>query len=267
METTALDYNAQIQIDYIDQNQTFNIAGNLNNQYADVSTYNDFTTNTTLTDGKDNYVISGKIGASDLNNEYTVTKNGEATNFVINENLHSLIMTALRIDLANNSISGETPNYCEIFNINNKKLLFNTNNGAMIALDLSSYNKVILFKKKKDLSIFSEEEVDLLIDQEFLVNSKFDEEIKSRNKLTYSISKYSSEKESVKIDFAITNLCNFCCPYCFEKGNLNKKESCFSNLIKTSEYLYQYIDKVTLDYVKDLKIVYYGGEPTLEKNL
>ena len=107
METTDLDYNAQIQIDYIDQNQTFNIAGNLNNQYADVSTYNDFITNTTLTHGKNNYVINGKVDTSDLNNKYTVTKNGEATNFVINENLHSLIMTALRIDLANNSMSSE----------------------------------------------------------------------------------------------------------------------------------------------------------------
>ena len=107
METTATDYEAQIQIDYKDQNQTLNITGNLNNKYTDVATYNDFKTDTTLTDGKDNYVINGKVDTSDLNNEYTVTKNGEATNFVINENLHSLIITALRIDLANNSIFSE----------------------------------------------------------------------------------------------------------------------------------------------------------------
>lgn len=111
METTAPDYDAQIQIDYKDQNQTLNITGNLNNKYDDVATYNDFITDTTLTDGKDNYVINGKVDTSDLNNEYTVTKNGEATNFVINENLHDLIMEALRIDLANNSISDETAIY------------------------------------------------------------------------------------------------------------------------------------------------------------
>ena len=121
METIAANYNAQIQIDYKDQNQTLNITGNLNNQYNDVPTndeptndeptYNDFITNTTLTHGKDNYVINGKVDTSGLNNKYTVTKNGEATNFVINENLHSLIMTALRIDLANNLISGDAPIY------------------------------------------------------------------------------------------------------------------------------------------------------------
>ena len=37
------------------------MTGNLNNKYTDVSDYNSFTTNTTLTDGKDNYVISGKV--------------------------------------------------------------------------------------------------------------------------------------------------------------------------------------------------------------
>ena len=114
METTASDYDAQIQIDYKDQNQTFKITGNLNNKYNDEPTndeptYNDFITNTTLTDGKDSYVISGKVDTSGLDNGYTVTKNGEVTegNCVINENLHSLIMEALRIDLANNSMSSE----------------------------------------------------------------------------------------------------------------------------------------------------------------
>ena len=106
-ETTAPDYDAQIQIDYKDQNQTLNITGILNNKYNDVETYNDFITNTTLTHGKDSYVINGKVDTSGLNNEYTVTKNGEATNYVINENLHDLIMTALGIDLANNSMSSE----------------------------------------------------------------------------------------------------------------------------------------------------------------
>lgn len=94
----------------------------------------------------------------------------------------------------------ELTNYCEIFNINNKKFLFNTNNGSLIVLDLESYKKIILFKKNKDIAIFSEDEIAVLIDQEFLVESNFDEEIKNRNKLTYNISKYSSEKESVKID-------------------------------------------------------------------
>ncbi len=116
MKNTAANYNAQIQIDYKDQNQTLNITGNLNNKYNDVATndeptYNDFITNTTLTHGKDSYVINGKVDTSGLNNEYTVTKNGEETDFVIDANLHGLIMTALGIDLAKNSIFSEEPIY------------------------------------------------------------------------------------------------------------------------------------------------------------
>lgn len=127
METTAPDYDAQIQIDYKDQNQTLKMTGNLNNNYTDVSTYNSFTTNTTLTDGKDNYVINGKVDTSGLNNKYTVTKNGEETNFVIDATLHSLIMTALRIDLANNSISGETLIYSVAQDSENLKIKIESN--------------------------------------------------------------------------------------------------------------------------------------------
>ena len=110
MGTTATDYDAQIQIDYKYQNQTLKITGNLTNIYTDVDTFNEFTTNTTLTCGEDNYVINGQVNTSNLSNGYTVTKNGALTNYV-DENLHSLIMTALRIDLANNPISGEAPIY------------------------------------------------------------------------------------------------------------------------------------------------------------
>lgn len=137
MKTTAPDYDAQIQIDYKDQNQTLNITGNLNNKYNDVATdeptdeptYNDFITNTTLTHGKDNYVISGQVNTADLSKGYTVTKNGEADNdnFVINENLHSLIMTALRIDLANNSISGDAPIYSVAQDSENLKIKVENN--------------------------------------------------------------------------------------------------------------------------------------------
>ena len=127
METTAPDYTANIQIDYTDQNRTLNITGNLNNKYNDVKNYNDFITNTTLTHGKDSYVISGKVDTSDLNNKYTVTKNGEAANFVIDANLHSLIMTALRIDLANNSIFGEAPIYSVAQDSENLKIKIESN--------------------------------------------------------------------------------------------------------------------------------------------
>lgn len=108
METTAPDYNAEIQIYYKDVSNAFKITGTVNNKYTDVATYNDFTTNTNLTDGIDNYVISGKVDTNGTNNEYTINKNGESEEFVINESLSSLIMTALRIDIANIAISGDT---------------------------------------------------------------------------------------------------------------------------------------------------------------
>lgn len=64
MGTTATDYDAQIQIDYKYQNQTLKITGNLTNIYTDVETFNEFTTNTTLTCGEDSYVINGQVNIS-----------------------------------------------------------------------------------------------------------------------------------------------------------------------------------------------------------
>ena len=79
METTARNYTANIQIDYTDASTNFNLTGQLNNKYSDTSSYTSFTTNTTLTDGINDFTISGE------NNDFTITKNGESSDFIINK--------------------------------------------------------------------------------------------------------------------------------------------------------------------------------------
>lgn len=106
METTAPDYTANIQIDYTDALTNFNLIGQLNNKYSDTSSYTSFTTNTTLTDGINDFTISGE------NNNFTITKNGEISNFIINEEIdENIIFIALLIDAPNNLVNGDTINY------------------------------------------------------------------------------------------------------------------------------------------------------------
>lgn len=106
METTAPDYTANIQIEYTDTSTNFNLTGQLNNQYSDTSFYTSFTTNTTLTDGINNFTISG------ANNNFTITKNGESSDFIINEEIDdNIIFIALLIDAPNNLVNGHTINY------------------------------------------------------------------------------------------------------------------------------------------------------------
>lgn len=111
METTAPDYNAKILIKYNDAQKNLLIEGTLNNQYTDAVTYNSFNTNANLSDGTNNYSISGLVDTSGTNNDYTITKNGQPSDYIIDQQLDGLIMTALRIDLANIMISADAQTY------------------------------------------------------------------------------------------------------------------------------------------------------------
>ena len=155
--------------------------------------------------------------------------------------------------------------YCDIFDFNNKHYLFNTNNGALIELDDGALNKVKSCIQNGDSHLFSNDEINILTDQEFLVGDDFDIKQININKLNYNISKYSLDKDSLKIDFALTNLCNFNCPYCFECESLNKEKRNETALNETAEEIFEYIQKLASS-IKNLTIVYYGGEPTLEND-
>ena len=158
--------------------------------------------------------------------------------------------------------------YADLYSINNKNYLFNLNNGAVIELDTKEFsiiNGIMNFKYKID--VLNEKEKTLLEKFGFLVSEEFDKKQSLINHLTYSISKYNNHKNKLKIDFALTNKCNFCCPYCFEIANLNKSRIEIEKLLRnTSNYLYKYIKYNFDNEVKELEIVFYGGEPTLERN-
>lgn len=142
----------------------------------------------------------------------------------------------------------------------------NLNNSALLELDKNVQKKIEAFKKNGDVSIFSAEELEILTELEFLVPKDFDDKIKYINGITYNVSKYNNHKDSLKIDFALTNKCNFCCPYCFEKEELNKCDKDISkHLTQTAADLLKYISVSLSRGVKNLEVVFYGGEPTLEK--
>ena len=159
--------------------------------------------------------------------------------------------------------------YMELFYIDNNCYLFNLNNGALLELD---NNLVSIINKNKNVEKLSldgvcKDYISILQQQEFIVDDDYDKKQVLKNKITYSISKYNKEKDTLKIDFALTRKCNFNCPYCFEKENLsNTKENTTNLLKKTGESIYEYIDKLTNNgVIKLVNIVFYGGEPTIEK--
>lgn len=158
--------------------------------------------------------------------------------------------------------------YSELININKKHYLFNLNNGTLIKLNNKLYGILIkIFDNFEYVNLLDEKELSTLKKYQFIVNDDFDNNQNKINHITYSISKYNNYKEHLKIDFALTNRCNFCCPYCFESNSLNKCDNYNkSKLIQTGKNLQDYIEFHLKHGVKNVSIVFYGGEPSLEKD-
>lgn len=104
MQETAKNYSGEILIKYKDPVNEVQVEGTVENQYTDEK-LSVFTTNTSLTDYQTfPYIISGTIDADNTNSDYTITQNDQKKEFIVTPEITDLIITALRIDFATNSI-------------------------------------------------------------------------------------------------------------------------------------------------------------------
>jgi len=156
----------------------------------------------------------------------------------------------------------------ELFKIGDEYHLFNCLNSAIITMDKSTANKIKKSLKSNVLTMFSSEEVKLLENEGFLIEKMFDKNQPMAKRQNYLLSKHLLNKSRLKIEFALTNKCNFACPYCFEKSQINQKETANKALKKdTVDKLVRYIENSLNADVELLELVYFGGEPSLEKEI
>lgn len=113
MEDTAVaGYRGVIKIDYSDATNKYQLQGIVENKYADTS-LQVFTTNTELSDlinGGYNYTISGTIDtdttSGDTNKtDITISQGTDKPEYIFNEDMTSLILQALQIDIINNMLA------------------------------------------------------------------------------------------------------------------------------------------------------------------
>lgn len=111
-ETAIAGYNGAIKIDCSDATGDYKIQGTVKNKYGDDS-LQIFTTNTELSDlinGGYNYTISGTIdtdttsGATNKT-KITISQGTDKLEYIFNEDMTSLILQALRIDIINNMLT------------------------------------------------------------------------------------------------------------------------------------------------------------------
>ena len=112
-ETATAGYNGAIKFDYSDATDKYQLQGTVENKYADNTSLQVFTTNTELSDlinGGYNYTISGTIntdttpGATDKT-EITISHGTDKPKYIFNEDMTSLILQVLRIDIINNVLT------------------------------------------------------------------------------------------------------------------------------------------------------------------
>lgn len=142
------------------------------------------------------------------------------------------------------------------FNILKKGKLYNTLSNNLIIID----NVDILEKVKLNLlndkllgNEFTKEEIEILFEGEFIIDSKIDESILVRKKFKEAF----FNKKKVNLTYLPTLKCNLNCEYCFEKSLKIKDDLKKENL---NEFLKDYLEGV-----EELSISLFGGEPLLFK--
>lgn len=154
--------------------------------------------------------------------------------------------------------------YSSLVTIENKHYFLNTYNSALIELDDAVFERIKAAKTDGKIK-FSAEELDLLASEGFLVDENEELQRELLVKFKYHRSKYVNGSK-LKIDIGITDRCNFACPYCFENGHKNTGRFGVGKFTYTELYgeLRNYILTHINSDTKDVEIVWYGGEPSLE---
>lgn len=139
--------------------------------------------------------------------------------------------------------------FTTIKKIDNNYILFNSLYSSLIVLSKDEYNKLNYYL----CNLIENDLAKVLMEQKIIVENEENEDT-----ILYSeIERRRKTPDEITFTIAITMDCNFSCYYCYEdsknKGYMNEYTA-----IKTAEFI---LGNISED--KDLKIIWYGGEPLL----
>lgn len=132
-----------------------------------------------------------------------------------------------------------------IINLNDKRLLYNSNSNALFEVDTD------FMKRIKERNLSSEEEKLLIQKKVFVKNDDFE-----LNRMKFETHAARSNKDLLSITIIPTYACNFNCVYCYEEDRPNIN---WSKDLQDS--LFEYIKKQNCS---KNQIAWYGGEPLLQ---
>lgn len=133
--------------------------------------------------------------------------------------------------------------------------LYNTLHDSAALIEKNTYNDLLNFRFEEDGT------VDLLLNEKILIEESFNEAMYFR----YFINKLKYSPSYINFTLLLTSNCNYSCEYCFEGFEKNHKH--MTERI-ASEFI-TYIKRVLTNHssVRKILIVFYGGEPLLNKKI
>ena len=152
----------------------------------------------------------------------------------------------------------------------NNYLLFNIINSGLEILDRTIGELLNKLKEEKEFNLEAYPEhtevLDYLYEHNYLVNSELDE--KAKYQADYELNQKNKFRNSSQIGLTIgtTIICNMGCPYCFEVDKPNKTLNDKTVIKAITTYIESMIQKAPVKRWESFSVIWYGGEPLINKN-
>lgn len=148
--------------------------------------------------------------------------------------------------------------YNEYVELRNKVIIFNMISRALILISKGEFN---IIRKNPKSSIIDEKTYEALWKNSILVNKNLNEE----DVLLYNINRWKHNQKVLSIFISFTSQCNLKCSYCYQDSS-NKKNTFLS--LDNWRIIFSHIKRKVTDHdLREVSIVLFGGEPTLNMDI
>lgn len=147
--------------------------------------------------------------------------------------------------------------YNFLFKEGDLNLLFNSYSSCLLKLDNDSYEKLLDISVNEDkLNNLQDSYLSFFRQNYILV----EDDIILVDKMQFKETAMLYSRDSMSLTIAPTQNCNFSCVYCFENNRIQSRMT-----DETEQNIIRYLERQITEFgLKEINLVWYGGEPLLE---
>ncbi|HET56366.1 MAG TPA: radical SAM protein [Ignavibacteria bacterium] len=148
--------------------------------------------------------------------------------------------------------------YNEYVDFGDEVIIFNMTSRALILISKDEFD---IIRSNPKSSFINEKTTEKLRNNNILVNKSLNEE----DVLLYNINRWKHNQKVLSLFISFTSQCNLQCSYCYQDSS-NKKNTFLS--LDNWKIIFSHIKrKLTAQDIREVSIVLFGGEPTLNMDI